>query len=94
MGPESVRMSWMPARIPVYAKSTPITYTIEVKDTPSGPWRDLIGGISDMSHEIGDLKPSQDYHFRVRAENEYGVSEPTFHAVLSRAKGSVVFFIG
>ncbi|XP_062595919.1 titin-like isoform X3 [Saccostrea cucullata] len=83
---ETAMLSWLPARIPAYAKKTPITYIIEIKEPHVPGWSRLTSGISDTSYFIEGLRPTQDYQFRVKAETQYGVSDPTLPASLDRPK--------
>lgn len=39
---------------------------------------------------IEGLRPTQDYQFRVKAETQYGVSDPTLPASLDRPKGQFI----
>lgn len=56
----------------------PITgYTIEKQEAGSGRW--IPAGFVDadkLDHEITGLEPNKKYHFRVKAVNEEGESEP------------------
>ncbi|XP_034299497.2 titin homolog isoform X7 [Magallana gigas] len=83
---ETAMLSWFPARIPAYAKKTPITYIIEIKEPHVPGWSRLTSGISDTNYMIEGLRPTQDYQFRVKAETQYGVSDPTLPASLDRPK--------
>uniref|UniRef100_A0A8W8L2Q6 Uncharacterized protein n=1 Tax=Magallana gigas TaxID=29159 RepID=A0A8W8L2Q6_MAGGI len=42
---ETAMLSWFPARIPAYAKKTPITYIIEIKEPHVPGWSRLTSGI-------------------------------------------------
>nr|XP_022325338.1 uncharacterized protein LOC111125634 isoform X8 [Crassostrea virginica] len=83
---ETAKLSWLPARIPAYAKKTPITYIIEIKEPHVPGWSRLTSGISDTNYFIEGLRPTQDYQFRVKAETQYGVSDPTLPVSLDRPK--------
>ncbi|KAL3855233.1 hypothetical protein ACJMK2_014453 [Sinanodonta woodiana] len=84
--PDSFLMSWLPARIPAYAKKTQITYFIEVKEPPSTGWRRFASGLHDIQYLVDELNPKQDYEFRVRAETEFGISDPTLAVMVQRSK--------
>ena len=45
--------------------------------------------LRDTSHYLSELEADRDYLIRVRAENDFGVSEPTEPLWLPRAKGMV-----
>lgn len=83
----SMKLTWTPARIPLYARKTPITYLIEKKEPNDHDWITIASKIDDPSYTILNILPDQDYLFRVRAENEYGLSEATLPAALTRSKG-------
>ena len=85
----TMRLSWTPARIPVYAKKTPITYTVEKKEPSDMEWIPIIAKHNETSFLIPHIKPEQDYLFRVCAENQFGLSEPTLPAALTRSKGKL-----
>ncbi|CAH1789060.1 unnamed protein product [Owenia fusiformis] len=80
----SFTLNWSPARLAPMSKPSPITYSIEVQDPPSFDWKKIFDGISDTCYNIGDIDPKKDYRYRVRAHNEFGVSEPTMAARLDR----------
>ncbi|KAH9489600.1 hypothetical protein Btru_036498 [Bulinus truncatus] len=82
----TMRLSWTPARIPLYARKTPITYLIEKKEPNDQDWITIASRIDDTAHTISSILPDQDYLFRVRAENEFGLSEATLPAALTRSK--------
>ncbi|XP_059145488.1 muscle M-line assembly protein unc-89-like isoform X2 [Physella acuta] len=82
----SMKLTWTPARIPLYARKTPITYLIEKKEPNDHDWITIASKIDDPSYTILNILPDQDYLFRVRAENEYGLSEATLPAALTRSK--------
>lgn len=87
IGHESVRLAWKQA-VPVSAvkKPLPITYRVEAQELPSQDWLPLASGLSDHSYHVPSLSTDRDYNIRVRAENKYGVSEPTDHLWIPRAE--------
>ncbi|XP_033728113.1 LOW QUALITY PROTEIN: obscurin-like [Pecten maximus] len=86
---ESAHLSWYPARIPAYAKKTPITYIVEVKEPPVQGWARTASGIVDTSFMVEGILPNRDYQFRIRAETQFGTSDPTLSAVLDRTKAQI-----
>ncbi|XP_069107585.1 twitchin-like isoform X2 [Argopecten irradians] len=86
---ESAHLSWLPARIPAYAKKTPITYIVEVKEPPVQGWARTASGIVDTSFMVEGILPNRDYQFRIRAETQFGTSDPTLSAVLDRTKAQI-----
>ena len=53
-------------------------YTIERKDIShtSSSW-ECVQTVDDTSAEVRKFDPSKDYLFRLRAENDFGVSDPS-----------------
>ena len=92
--PDRLTLSWMPARVPSYVKNQRLTYIVEVREPPSTLWRSLIDDLRDTEFDVTDLNPEQDYLFRVRAKNEYGLSEPTMPASVIRGRGICFLFFG
>ena len=92
--PDRLTLSWMPARVPSYVKNQRLTYIVEVREPPSTLWRSLIDDLRDTEFDVTDLNPEQDYLFRVRAKNEYGLSEPTMPASVIRDRGTCSSILG
>ena len=90
--PDSVWLSWrsvdIPARITDYA---PVTYRIEAQEPPLMEWRPVARHIPTTHHHLTGLRPAQEYNFRVRAENDIGLSEPTPSVLLRKRSGQFVF---
>lgn len=78
---------WLSARIPAYAKKVPITYIVEVKEDNMPGFSRLQSGITDTRFNIDNLNPNQNYQFRVKAETQFGCSDPTLAVILDRNKG-------
>jgi hypothetical protein len=53
----------------------------------------LSSRLRDTSHYLSELPHDRDFMIRVRAENDFGMSEPTEPLWLPRATGSVLFDI-
>ena len=83
--PESIWFSWIPARIPAYATQTPITYVIEVKEPPGTSWKRAHDGLLDCQFTYEGMNPTRDYHIRVKAETQFGPSEPTLPIFIKRS---------
>jgi hypothetical protein len=95
MGAESVKLAWQPAIVsPVIKKPPPVTYRLEAQELPASDWLPLSSRLSDTSHYLSDLLPDRDYNVRVRAENKYGLSEPTEPIWIPRAKGICLIIVG
>lgn len=86
--PDSVKMQWrsveLPSRITDYS---PVTYKIDVQEGTSSEWMTLARGIPHTDFHLTTLNPDKQYTFRVRAENDYGVSEPTQPVTLVKRAG-------
>lgn len=91
--PDRLTLSWMPARVPSYVKSQKLTYIVEVREPPSTLWRSLTDNLRDTEYDVTNLNPEQDYLFRVRAKNEYGLSEPTMPVSVIRERGTELSFM-
>lgn len=90
--PDSVSLSWrsvdIPSRITDYA---PVTYRIEAQEPPLTEWRPLARRIPHTHYVLTGLKPSQEYNFRIRAENDFGLSEPTPTVNLRKRSGMTTY---
>ncbi|KAK3083319.1 hypothetical protein FSP39_019350 [Pinctada imbricata] len=89
LGPDSIVLTWQPADIPGNQAHMPnVTYRIEVQDPPEiGQWRPLISNLSRTTYHVTGLRPDQDYLFRIRAQTDKVVTEPTMPVYLSRRAG-------
>jgi hypothetical protein len=64
-----------------------VIYIIEKREPPGHVWTVLAKDITGHKFEITGLNPEQDYMFRVRARNEFGLSDPTLPMTLFRDRG-------
>ena len=64
-----------------------MSYQVEAKELPGKDWMPISTRLRDTTHYLSELEPDRDYMFRVRAENDFGVSEPTEPLWLPRATG-------
>ena len=48
----SLRLSWHPARIPAYARKSPITYVVEMKDPAASVWSPVISKLDDTNYQV------------------------------------------
>ncbi|XP_023314705.1 twitchin isoform X11 [Trichogramma pretiosum] len=71
--PESCTISW---KVPLDDGGSPITNYIVEKFEPLGFWTKLSSFVRRTHYDVFGLEPNKKYNFRVRAENQYGVSEP------------------
>ena len=63
-----------------------VGYVVEKCEEGSDLWDKVPGAVSKNSHLVKGLEPGKKYHFRVRAENKVGLSEPvqTNKAILAK----------
>ena len=72
--PETCSLKWLP---PLDDGGSPITnYIVEKMDVTTGVWVKVSSFVRGCSYDLMGLEPNRKYHFRVRAENQYGVSNP------------------
>lgn len=71
---DACSLSW---HIPLEDGGSNITnYIVEKCDVSRGDWVTALASVTKTSCRIGKLVPGQEYVFRVRAENRFGISEP------------------
>lgn len=71
---DACSLSW---HIPLEDGGSNITnYIVEKCDVSRGDWVTALASVTKTSCRIGKLIPGQEYIFRVRAENRFGISEP------------------
>ncbi|KAJ8886796.1 hypothetical protein PR048_013008 [Dryococelus australis] len=72
--PETCSLSW---RAPLDDGGSPITnYVVEKLDPSSGLWVKVSSFVRSTHYDVIGLEPNRKYSFRIRAENQYGVSDP------------------
>jgi len=72
--PETCSLSWKP---PLDDGGSPITnYVVEKLDVFTGVWVKVSSFVRGCNYDLIGLEPNKKYKFRVRAENQYGVSAP------------------
>lgn len=71
--PDTCTLSW---KSPLDDGGSPITnYVVERQDA-SGMWIKVSSFVRTTHYEVMGLEANRKYYFRVRAENQYGLSEP------------------
>lgn len=71
--PDTCTLSW---KTPLDDGGSPITnYVVEKMDT-NGIWVKASSFVRGTHYVVMGLEPNRNYYFRVRAENQYGVSDP------------------
>jgi len=75
MSDKRLTLSWKPS-LPITPR-TPVTYLVEMEEQPKGEWTTVRAGIRGCACDVHSLIPFRDYKFRVRVENNYGISDPS-----------------
>jgi serine/threonine protein kinase/predicted phage tail protein len=71
--PDNCSLAWRP---PADDGGSPITnYIVEKLDT-NGIWVKVSSFVRSTHYDVMSLEPNKKYSFRIRAENQYGISEP------------------
>ena len=65
----------------------PVSYRIEAQELPGGNWVTVARGVPHTDFKVTGLNPKNDYCFRIRAENDYGVSDPTRPVTIGKRCG-------
>ncbi|XP_025192239.1 obscurin isoform X4 [Melanaphis sacchari] len=84
MSDKRLTLSWKPS-LPITPR-TPVTYLVEMEEQPKGEWTTVRAGIRGCACDINNLIPFRDYKFRVRVENNYGISDPSPFVLTYREK--------
>ncbi|KAL4084741.1 hypothetical protein QTP88_027657 [Uroleucon formosanum] len=84
MSDKRLTLSWKPS-LPITPR-TPVTYLVEMEEQPKGEWTTVRAGIRGCACDVHSLIPFRDYKFRVRVENNYGISDPSPFVLTYREK--------
>lgn len=88
----SLRLKWRPKSMSPFNKG-PITYQIERWEPTQRHWTHVASGVRDTTYKVTGLPFDQDHLFRIRAEAEKLLSEPTYPISFNRFRcKSAVFF--
>lgn len=71
--PDNCSLAWRP---PLDDGGSPITNYIVERLEPSGIWIKVSSFVRNTHYDVMSLEPNKKYSFRIRAENQYGISEP------------------
>lgn len=78
MDDTSLSLRWNTVDVPAFTPDEePLLFVIERQTLPSYEWQPVATNITDKSYTIKDLKPYQDYNFRVRGVYPSGYTEPS-----------------
>ena len=61
----------------LYIKLTIFLPFIDRYDVAAGYWNKICSFVRGLHYDVIGLEPNKKYRFRVRAENQYGISDPT-----------------
>ena len=79
----SLRLKWRPKSMSPFNKG-PITYQIERWEPTQRHWTRVASGVRDTTYKVTGLPFDQDHLFRIRAEAEKLLSEPTYPISFNR----------
>lgn len=72
--PDTCSLAWRP---PMDDGGSPVTnYQVERLDPHSGIWVKISAFVRNCHYDVMGLEPNRQYMFRIRAENQYGLSDP------------------
>ncbi|XP_047491377.1 twitchin-like isoform X5 [Penaeus chinensis] len=72
--PDTCSLAWRP---PMDDGGSPVTnYQVERLDPHSGIWVKVSAFVRNCHYDVMGLEPNRQYMFRIRAENQYGLSDP------------------
>lgn len=89
MTDKRLTISWKPS-LPITPRA-PVTYLVEMEEQPKGEWSTVRAGIRGCACDIHNLIPFRDYKFRVRVENNYGISDPSPFVLTYRYNSMLIF---
>lgn len=84
MSDRRLTLCWKPSVS--IAPRIPVTYQVEMLELPEGDWNTIRTGVRSCTCEVRNLVPFKDYRFRIRVENQYGVSDPSPYVQTYRHK--------
>lgn len=84
MSDRRLTLCWKPSVS--IAPRIPVTYQVEMLELPEGDWVTVRTGVRSCTCEVRNLVPFKDYRFRIRVENQYGVSDPSPYVQTYRHK--------
>lgn len=71
--PDTCTLSW---KAPLDDGGSPITNYVVEKLDAAGNWVKVSSFVRSTHYDVMGLEPNRKYYFRVRAENQYGLSDP------------------
>ncbi|XP_076797380.1 immunoglobulin-like and fibronectin type III domain-containing protein 1 isoform X6 [Arvicanthis niloticus] len=73
--PGTVTVQWEPS--PDEAQGIPLHYTVLMRSSSHGSWHEVADRVRTNRFTLLGVLPGHEYHFRVLAKNELGVSNPS-----------------
>jgi len=71
--PETCTLSWRPPQDDGGSNIT--NYVVEMFDCAGGFWTKICSFVRGIQYDVIGLEPNKKYNFRIRAENQYGLSD-------------------
>lgn len=71
----------------------PVTYQIERWEPNQRHWTRVASGVRDTNYQLTGLPFDQDHLFRIRAEAEKVLSEPTYPISFNRFRCKALFYV-
>ena len=82
---DALSIRWNKVDIPVFSyDDEPLSFMIERQTLPGYQWEPVATNLTGTSYRVQDLKPYQDYAFRVRGVYPSGYTEPSPHVPVYR----------
>ena len=86
-------LRWNRVNIPAYsADEEPLSFMIEAQRLPHLDWNPISRGITDYSYKVQNLKPQDDYAFRIRGETPSGATSKPVSVLMYRRPGKCMLF--
>ncbi len=81
------RLTWQAASLPDNALPSDIYYIVERRNPPSKSWLEIATDLEECTYVMKNYRPEKDYMFRIRAGNQYGISDPSTSATMFAKPG-------
>ncbi|CAD5121391.1 DgyrCDS9913 [Dimorphilus gyrociliatus] len=80
----SLALKWKASSLPAYAMQVPIWYIVEKRVPPGKDWIEVVSDTKETTYNITKVDRNKDVYYRVKAANQFGISEPSMPAMLKR----------
>lgn len=89
--PGTVTLSWAPS--PDETKDDRLHYAVSKWDTFKQTWKTVAEKLFNNKFTVVDIVPGREYHFRVFAKNDMGISAPSVSPVFEIKKERGIYFL-